>query len=42
MKTLITNKFFRAFAVILLLTLSGVATAGGPSVLITADNQSHY
>ena len=29
MKTLITNKFFRAFAVILLLTLSGGAIAKG-------------
>jgi hypothetical protein len=35
MKTLITNKFSRAFAVILLLTLSGGAIANTESVLIT-------
>ena len=38
MKTLITNKFFRAFAVILLLTLSGGAIAGGECTY-NAENQ---
>ena len=39
MKTLITNKFFRAFAVILLLTLSGGAIAAGEECTYNADNQ---
>ena len=38
MKTLITNKFFRAFAIILLLTISGVATAN-TECTYNADNQ---
>ena len=38
MKTLITNKFSRAFAVLLLLTLSGVATAN-TECTYNSDNQ---
>ena len=38
MKTLITNKFFRAFAALLLLTLSGVATAT-TECTYNSDNQ---
>ena len=38
MKTLITSKLFRAFAVILLLTISGVATAN-TECTYNSDNQ---